>query len=442
MSSKQYIPYNVTRQANLPPVDYYLIAIAPWISDACANSFLASARSNAARGFLTYLVHDGATTAPPPPTDPAWNIGGSVTWQVAAGFPVYALQPSEGAQLMLQLSLYSGNMTDAPNGHLLTEEFDSRNYVRLYTSIDTGSPSQIPSLWVFLFIVLGMFFVIIAITSFLMQYLQKRRRQALRRLIASGDVDLEALGIKRLQVPQEFLNKLPLFVYVANDESKEVPNKVKSWKNATTNAQDERSTNPEIQAPAHIIPPMQILPNDIPVRPRRPDPQRNLPSVDILPHRQLPYSQPACPICLEDFISHETVVRELPCCHIYHSECIDPLLREYSSLCPLCKGKVLPVGYCPTKVTNAMVRRERLIRRMRERIIIEVGTQESEPVRSLSVGRRMASFHRQFGRSSRPDRRTVVSARTTVVLNNLAERQSVNSIVGSGNSAQDNLPNS
>ncbi|MCJ1378838.1 hypothetical protein MMC17_001937 [Xylographa soralifera] len=441
ISSKQYVPHNVTRQANLPPVDYYLIAVAPWISAACANSYLSSARSNGARGLLTYLADDAGTTPPPPPTDPAWNIGGGLTWGAATGYPVYALQPSDGVQLMLQLSLYSGNMTDAPNGHLLTEEFDSRNYVRLYTSVDTGSPSRIPSLWVFLLIVLGMFLVIIAITSFLMQYVQKRRRQALRRLIASGDVDLEALGIRRLQVPQEFLDKLPLFVYVANDEAKETANSATHLRNTTDNSEDEQSAFPETDSSAFGLQPQQIAAADILVRHRQSDLQRNLPSADTLPHRQLPYSQPTCPICLEDFVSHETVVRELPCRHIYHSGCIDPLLREYSSLCPVCKGKVLPVGYCPTEVTNAMVRRERLIRRMRERVTIEVGFQDGESRRPLSVGQRMASFHRQFGRSNRPGQRTVVSTSTLVFLNNPAERQTASGTEESGDSALNNIPN-
>ena len=441
--SKQYVPHNVTRQSNLPPVDYDLVAVAPWISAACANSYLSSARSNGARGLLTYLADDGATTPPPPPADPAWNISGGLTWEAATGFPVYALQPSHGVQLMLQLSLYSGNMTDAPNGHLLTEEFDSRNYVRLYTSVDTGSPSRIPSLWVFLLIVLAMFLVIIAITSFLMQYVQKRRRQALRRLIASGEVDLEALGIRRLQVPQEFLGKLPLFVYVVNDEAKEtaIPVTRSFSLKPTVNFRDKQSATPDTDSSAFSPRPLHLVPADILLRYRQSDLQRNLPSANTLPRRQLPYSQPTCPICLEDFVSHETVVRELPCRHIYHSECIDPLLREYSSLCPVCKGKVLPVGYCPTEVTNAMVRRERLIRRMRERVNIEVGTQDGESRRSLSIGRRMASFHRQFGRSNRPDPRTIGSTSTSIFLNNPGARQTANGIEESGTSAQDYILN-
>ena len=163
-------------------------------------------------------------------------------------------------------------MTDAPNGHLLTEEFDSRNYVRLYASVDTGSPSRIPSLWVFLLIVLGMFLVIIAITSFLMQYVQKRRRQALCRLIASSDVDLEALGIRRLQVPQEFIDNLPLFVYVG--QAKETVNSATSLFNATDNFENEPSAKAEIGRSACSRRPTLSTPARISPTHRQPDLQK------------------------------------------------------------------------------------------------------------------------------------------------------------------------
>jgi hypothetical protein len=82
---------------------------------------------------------------------------------------------------------------------------------------------------------------------------------------------------------------------------------------------------------------------------------------------EVSFYQPTCPICLDDFVPAETIVRELPCKHIFHPECIDPFLRANSSLCPMCKKSTLPAGYCPVQVTNIMVRRERLIRRMRQR---------------------------------------------------------------------------
>ncbi|VVT48476.1 uncharacterized protein SAPINGB_P001798 [Magnusiomyces paraingens] len=77
------------------------------------------------------------------------------------------------------------------------------------------------------------------------------------------------------------------------------------------------------------------------------------------------YNQISCPICLEDFVDGETDIRELPCRHIYHMECIDPFLRTRSSLCPLCKVSVLPPGYIPRdlKLTSATIRRERIMAR-------------------------------------------------------------------------------
>lgn len=81
---------------------------------------------------------------------------------------------------------------------------------------------------------------------------------------------------------------------------------------------------------------------------------------------QLTFSQCTCPICLEDYVSGETTVRELPCRHLFHPGCIDTFLLQNSSLCPVCKISVLPVGYFPETVTNLMVRQERLARRIQE----------------------------------------------------------------------------
>jgi hypothetical protein len=80
--------------------------------------------------------------------------------------------------------------------------------------------------------------------------------------------------------------------------------------------------------------------------------------------------QPTCEICLEPYKNRETIIRELPCGHIFHPECIDEFLHGVSSLCPICKASMLPEGYCP-KITNDMVRRERAIRLLRGRIEIE-----------------------------------------------------------------------
>ncbi|CAG8432862.1 7350_t:CDS:2 [Diversispora eburnea] len=48
-----------------------------------------------------------------------------------------------------------------------------------------------------------------------------------------------------------------------------------------------------------------------------------------------------CAICLEDFDDGDEI-RELPCRHWYHVECIDPWLTTKSSSCPLCKNDCKP----------------------------------------------------------------------------------------------------
>jgi hypothetical protein len=160
-----------------------------------------------------------------------------------------------------------------------------------------------------------------------MHWVQRRRRDRLRRRVAGGDVDLEALGIKRLTVPQDVIDKMSLYTYSDEPESVKKPNPSDS---APQSASVATSSHPQLHA-AH-------------------------------------FSQATCPICLEDYVSGESTVRELPCRHLFHPECVDSFLRQNSSLCPMCKKSVLPVGYCPALVTNAMVRRERMVRRIRERV--------------------------------------------------------------------------
>mmetsp|Transcript_9272 Transcript_9272/g.10244 ORF Transcript_9272/g.10244 Transcript_9272/m.10244 type:complete len:358 (-) Transcript_9272:58-1131(-) len=50
--------------------------------------------------------------------------------------------------------------------------------------------------------------------------------------------------------------------------------------------------------------------------------------------------QTSCPICLEDYEEGESL-RQLPCYHMFHTECIIPWLERHS-VCPLCKADVSP----------------------------------------------------------------------------------------------------
>jgi hypothetical protein len=192
-----------------------------------------------------------------------------------------------------------------------------------------------------------------------MHWMQGRRRRTLRRRVADGEVDLEALGIKRLTVPQEVLDNMPLYTYgsvvpVRPDATTIVPlTTVGADKDGTTSVSSSRPGSPVPTA--------------------RPTPAL----VRSSSYHPTAYQQPTCAICLDDFIAPDsdanepgTIVRELPCHHIFHPDCVDTFLRDNSSLCPMCKKTALPKGYCPANVTNAMVRRERMIRRLRDRVTV------------------------------------------------------------------------
>ncbi|KAH6681383.1 hypothetical protein B0J14DRAFT_647795 [Halenospora varia] len=369
--SQAYLPANVTRQANLPPTDFTLIAIAPWINANCTRSYLKAARSDPNRGFIFYLPDNETST--PPSSSSIWDLEGGGSWRTRNQYPVYAIPGHLGRQLVRQSSMYSGNMTTVPYGHDIASlpNVDPRDYVRLYTEIDTTSFSTLPQLWMLILIVLAVLVFILGAISAAMHLIQVARRRALRRRVANGEVNLEALGIKRLTVPQEFIDDLPIFLY--NDEGE---------KPILTSPECEKTTAAMAVAKETLGSPTSIA--------KRPSPSYTDSGVvlgsevvvvdddtsgphSVLPHKFLPYSQPTCPICLDDFVSGQTEIRELPCGHIFHPDCIDQFLSSNSSLCPMCKQSALPIGYCPERITNSMVRRERNLRRLRARVRVEDG---------------------------------------------------------------------
>lgn len=324
-----------------------------------------------------FFLPDNSTSEPPDEDSSAWALGDSQQWKNLIQYPVYAVPGRVGNILMNASAQYSGNVTEIPYASELEEILDPRDYVRLYAKITTasGGAAALPSLWVFLLVVLGILLSIIGLTSLTMHVLQRHRRVSLRRRVANGEVDLEALGIKRLTVPQDLLDRMPLYTYGSGAP---VATPTAARESILAEAADKLSTSSS--RPSSPIPTS---------RPKKPILTR-------APHsfHPAPLSQPTCAICLDDFVPAPdplqssssptsqppagdaatdsvegpqtgTIVRELPCHHIFHPECVDSFLRDSSSLCPLCKKTALPKGYCPRVVTNAMVRRERMSRRIR-----------------------------------------------------------------------------
>ena len=333
------------------------------------------------RGFIFYLPNNG-TGQPPPASSSVWDLGDAGNWKSKHGYPVYAVPSSIGEEMIHQSSLYSGNMTSVPYGHQISESpgIDPRDYVRIYAELHVSSVPAIPSYPILLVIIVAVLFVMVGLTSVSMHIIWRARRKALRRRVANGEVNLEALGIKRLTVPREHIIALPLFTYSFQEESKLTPvsqhSKKGSTSTITTSEHDDASEglNANCGSRYQDNPPSLVSIVDDTV---------SIPD-STLAHKCRTYSQPTCPICLDDFESGKTPIRELSCGHIFHPDCIDSFLSNNSSLCPMCKKSALPKGYCPMTITNTMVRRERNIRRLRSRVMFsdDEGSVESDNARS------------------------------------------------------------
>ena len=308
-------------------------------------SYMSQMRADRVRGAI-FFQPDKSSQQPPPVSDRSWSLLDGGQWKSANAYPVYAIPGMLGSFLLNELAQYSGNMSEVPYGKELVDTYNPHDAVRLYARMDVATTSGIPSLWVFLIIVLAILLAVVLMTSVVMHWIQRRQRRILQRRVANGEVDLETLGIKRLQVPQELLDNMPTYKYTSQPEPDGVSEE------ASGKVVEPLGGDAFKPAPAKVV---EAHTKDL---------ESAIAPAAPVPVRQIAFSQSTCPICLDDFVTGETTIRELPCNHIFHPECIDPFLRDNSSLCPLCKKSSLPTGYCPVQVTNLMVRRERLMRRV------------------------------------------------------------------------------
>ncbi|CAK7212032.1 hypothetical protein SBRCBS47491_001325 [Sporothrix bragantina] len=412
VSERQYVPDSAVRQGNLPATNYNLIAIAPWFDVNCTKSYLASARYDPLRAFIFYLPSND-TTKPPGPESDVWDLFDDGAWQYDNHYPIFAVSGALGSEMMYQLSRYSGNLTDVPFGENISEIYDADadDYVRIWTELSVSTPTGLPNVWVFILAVIGVLLAVITLTSLFMHIMWRRRRASLQRRVVQGEINLETTGIKRLTVPSSQIQKFPLFTYNYEPPPPRSPPPPSIRQSVlvspTTDGMSAISVGPP--TPVSTLAARRLsrlsqsrphqsldaaLDNDASATSASASDTRSQPASDhdyqssahavSVPLPASPVAetisetpvlgmldyQPMCQICLEPYQNRVTIIRELSCGHIFHPECIDEFLAHVSSLCPLCKACMLPKGYCP-RITNAMVRRERAIRRLREQVVVE-----------------------------------------------------------------------
>ncbi|KAF6841895.1 RING finger domain-containing protein [Colletotrichum musicola] len=363
------IPRNATTQATLPPTNYNLIALAPWFNASCTRAYLAAARSDPIRAFIFYKPNN-STREPQGADSPIWDLDDNDAWRSQNHFPIFAIPGSEGSKMMKQLSLYSGNLSQIPYGDEIQDIYDphDRDFVRIWTELTVRDRDSVPAMWTWILTVVGVVLFIIACLSLTMHLVQRRRRISLRRRVLIGEVDLEAMGIKRVTVPISHVKSFPLFTYSFQPEMISTPSTTRPPKS--------------VRSPRSMRTDQRTISESAITKGRARRSSMNSATSTVATN-----FQPQCHICLEYYVDRDSIIRELPCGHIFHPECIDEFLSLNSSLCPICKRNMLPRNYCP-KITNGMVRRERAIRRLRERVVLDESDDEEE-VKGKSWGRRL-----------------------------------------------------
>ncbi|KEY77868.1 RING finger [Aspergillus fumigatus] len=366
------VPSNSTRHSHVAPLNFPNIGLAPWVSIECTQSFLNASQQQGVKALIFFLPSTN-DSKPPAPEDSIWDLGDDGAWKKQNNYPVYAIPGPAGETLMQQLSWYSDNATlvgfdtDSNLNESSALAQDQHGIVRLFALIDYAEDRRnMPSLWGFILAILGMVLVLSIIILLCYQFVQKRRRLALERRISAGETDTENFGLHHIRVSREVLDQIPTYVYPAVNIPSKVslrssPSQTQITLARADDASSIRSVDPkeprlvyketEMQASSSTI---RLPETAITCQSSRPPSARECSD-------STSRSQPTCAICLDDFVSGITIVRELPCGHIFHPSCIDVSLTQISSLCPLCKKSVLPAEYYTTPADDMVVHRDYVV---------------------------------------------------------------------------------
>jgi hypothetical protein len=310
---------------------------------------------HAVRGFIFYKTNN-FTTKPPEVDNPTWDLDDGGAWIDENPFPIFAIPGHDGHALVKRLSLYSGSIEQAPHGQEILDVYgpNQRDYIRVWAELTLKDTKSLPALWTFFVIVLGSLLVIVTSVSIFLHVVQRRRRKNLSERVKAGELDLEREGICRVQVPEPLVKSFPIYTYWDPEKNSEPTTPAATSAGGSGSVPPGRTSGPGDRSI------MSIITTTLAARTRTNSEMSTIPT----------NNQPCCLLCERMFEPMQSVIRELPCKHIFHPECIDEYLMKNSSLCPKCRKSMLRKGYVP-RITNAMVRRERALRRVKGKVELE-----------------------------------------------------------------------
>lgn len=133
-----FIPSSVTRHKDISEYGYPVIALAPWVSPDCTQSFLTASREVGTEALIFFQPSSNETSTPPPVSDERWDLNDGDQWRSQNHYPIFAIPGLAGATLMGELAWFShGQSHNRSQSHNSTGQLSDPNQ-RLFAMVDTS----------------------------------------------------------------------------------------------------------------------------------------------------------------------------------------------------------------------------------------------------------------------------------------------------------------